>query len=83
MKSGETASVVGRATVPWGCWDPEDTLELRFPSRFSVQVNGMRDGHPLSAAATAEAVRRPFDSKPLHQLAGGARTAVIAVDDIT
>ena len=83
MKSGETASVVGRATVPWGCWDPEDTLELHFPSRFSVQVNGMRDGRPLSAAATAEAVRRPFDSKPLHQLAVGARTAVIAVDDIT
>ena len=28
MKSGETASVVGRATVPWGCWDPDATLEL-------------------------------------------------------
>ena len=47
VKSGETASVVGRATVPWGCWDPEDTLELHFPSRFSVQVNGMRDGRRI------------------------------------
>ena len=58
-------------------------LELPLPSRFSVQVNGMRDGARLSAAALAEAVRMPFDSEPLHKLAAGARTAVIAVDDIT
>ena len=83
MKSGPLASVVTAVTVPWGCWHPEATLELSFPSRFSVQVNGMRDGHPLSAAALAEAVRQPLDSKPLRELAASARTAVIAVDDIT
>ena len=83
VKSGPLASVVTAVTVPWGCWHPEATLELSFPSRFSVQVNGMRDGHPLSAAALAEAVRQPLDSKPLRELAASARTAVIAVDDIT
>lgn len=83
MKRAETASLLARATVPWGCWEPEGTLELPFPPRFSVQVNGMRDGRPLSAEAAEEAVRRPVDSKPLHELAAGARSAVIAVDDIT
>jgi nickel-dependent lactate racemase len=83
VKRAETALRLAPATVPWGCWDPEETLELPFPARFSLQVNGMRDGRALSAAATAEAVRLPLDSKPLHQLAAGARTAVIAVDDIT
>lgn len=78
-----TLPFVGRATVPWGCWDPEDTLELRFPSRFSVQVNAMRDGWPLSAAAVAEAVCAPIASPPLHALAAGARMVAIAVDDIT
>ncbi len=58
-------------------------LELPFPSRFSVQVNAMRDGRRLSAAALADAVRQPLDSKPLRELAARGRTAVIAVDDIT
>jgi lactate racemase len=83
VTSGEAASIGVRATVPWGCWDPEETLDLVFPSRFSVQVNSMRDGRPLSTAAMAEAVRVPVDSKPLHLLAAGARSAVIAVDDVT
>jgi nickel-dependent lactate racemase len=83
VKSEPLASVVGAVTVPWGCWDPEATLELPFPSRFSVQVNGMRDGPRLSTATLADAVRQPWDSKPLREMAAHARTAVIAVDDIT
>jgi lactate racemase len=77
------ASVVAAAAVPWGCWDPEGTFELPFPSRFPVQVNGIRDAEALAPAALAEAMRQPIDSKPLRELAAGARTAVIAVDDIT
>ena len=77
-------SLVGRAvTVPWGCWDPDTTLELSFPQRFTIQVNGMRDGRQLSAPALANAVRQPLDSRPLRELAAATRTAAIAVDDIT
>jgi nickel-dependent lactate racemase len=43
----------------------------------------MRDGAALSADAIAAAVQGPIDSKPLRELATGARSAVIAVDDIT
>jgi lactate racemase len=77
------ASVVAAANVPWGCWDPESTFDLPFPSRFPVQVNGIRDAKALAPAALADAMRQPIDSKPLRELAAGARTAVIAVDDIT
>ena len=77
-------SLVGKAvTVPWGCWDPDTTLELSFPQRFTMQVNGMRDGRQLSAPALANAVRQPLDSRPLRELAAATRTAAIAVDDIT
>ena len=77
-------SLVGKAvTVPWGCWDPDTTLELSFPQRFTMQVNGMRDGRQLSAAALANGVRQPLNSRPLRELAAATRTAAIAVDDIT
>jgi lactate racemase len=81
--SAYATSVRTHASVPWGCWDPEGALDLRFPDRFSVQVNGMRDARAMSSPALAEAVRRPFESTPLRELAASARTAVIAVDDIT
>jgi nickel-dependent lactate racemase len=43
----------------------------------------MRDREALPPASIAEAIRQPIESKPLRELAAGARTAVIAVDDIT
>jgi nickel-dependent lactate racemase len=79
----DVASTVQGATVPWGCWTPEAALELTFPERFVVRVNRIRDAVALSADSMAESVRHPIDSKPLGELAGRARTAVIAVDDIT
>jgi lactate racemase len=62
---------------------PEQTLELPFSARFQVHVNRMRDGVALSAAAMADAVGQPIGSRPLGELAAGARSAVIVVDDIT
>ena len=48
-------SLVGKAvTVPWGCWDPDTTLELSFPQRFTMQVNGMRDGRRVVRAGVGE-----------------------------
>jgi nickel-dependent lactate racemase len=77
------APALAAATVPWGCWDPEGTLDLAFPPRFAVEVNAMRDGDALPPAALVQAVRQPIGTPPLRELAAGARTAVIAVDDIT
>ncbi len=82
MKTG-LSSAVAAATVPWGCWSLEETLQLPLPERFSVRVNHMRDSRALSADELAQAMGHTFDSKSLGELAIGARTAVIAVDDIT
>jgi nickel-dependent lactate racemase len=43
----------------------------------------MCDGPALGEDALVEAMRNVYDSPPLAELAAGARTAVIAVDDIT
>ena len=48
MKTDESAAVLAAPTVPWGCWDPEATLDLPFPARFQVQVNAMHDAPALS-----------------------------------
>ena len=69
--------------IPWGSWSHDTQLALPFPPHFVVRVNHMRDAPACSLAALVEALRAPVDSKPLRELAAGARTAVIAVDDIT
>ena len=49
-----------------------------------MQVNAhARRAGSVGRSDLADAVRQPVDSKPLRELAAGARTAVIAVDDIT
>ena len=58
-------------------------LDLPLPPRFTVELNGMRDGPRLSAPALANAVHQPIESRPLRELAAATRTAAIAVDDIT
>jgi lactate racemase len=72
-----------RVSVPWGCWSVETAQELPFPEHFSVRVNSMRDAPACSASALREAFHAPIEAKPLRALAADARTAVIAVDDIT
>lgn len=76
-------SVLAQASVPWGCWDPESTLDLAFPSRFTVEVNAMKDARAVSPAMIGASLMRPIDAQPLRELAAGARDAVIVVDDIT
>jgi nickel-dependent lactate racemase len=78
-----TVTTLESAAVPWGCWEPEESLGLPFPPRFSVQVNRMRDARGVSPALLEASLRRPIDAKPLSELAAGARNAVIVVDDIT
>jgi nickel-dependent lactate racemase len=56
---------------------------MRFPPRFAVSINRMRDAPAMAPGALVEAVRHPMGTPPLRALARGARTAVIAVDDIT
>ena len=79
-----TITAVGSATaeVPWNCWYGDTRLPLAFPEGFRVDVLKMRDAAAMSPEGVAAAVQNPVGPS-LRELAGAARSAVIAVDDIS
>lgn len=70
-------------TVPWGSWYEDTTLKLDFPPDFDVELCTIRDGVALRPDEIKASVRSPINSKSLREMAEGAKSAVIAVDDIT
>lgn len=67
--------------IPWGAWFAEEELELPLPGGWKVQdapIAGTPSGPTLD-----EALARPIDSPPLEELARGARSVAIGVEDIT
>ena len=70
-------------TVPWGSWYEDTTLKLDFPPDFDVELCTIRDGVALRPDEIQAGVRSPINSKSLREMAEGAKSAVIAVDDIT
>jgi lactate racemase len=71
------------APVPWGCWYGDTSFDLEFPSHFRVDLLEMRDAPGLNADAIRAAVEQPIGVPQLREMAAGARSAVIAVDDIS
>ena len=71
------------ASVPWGCWYSDSFFDLEFPSHFAVDLLEMRDAPRLSSGAIRAAVEQPTDGPRLREMTAGARSAVIAVDDIS
>jgi nickel-dependent lactate racemase len=69
--------------VPWGCWHGDGPLDLEFPPGSAVEVNWIRDSRRLTDAEIQKSVSRPIESPSLRELAAGAQSAAIAVDDIT
>ena len=71
-----------QVAIPWGCWSQQSDLVLPF---CPLHSSGQRyAGAPAcSTQALADAIRAPIELKASSRLAAGARTAVIAVDDIT
>ena len=67
---------------PMGLWGPEAIQALPFPSRFSVQVNAMRDAADV---ATGSPTRCASPSRPNRCASSPPARAqgVVAVDDIT
>jgi nickel-dependent lactate racemase len=70
-------------TVPWG---KSATLDLRLPAHWNVI--GVLKPKPLQPAADPDAVIRealasPIGGPPLRELARGARTVAIVVDDLS
>jgi len=66
--------------LPWGAWLEERELELELPSSWTVDrvEVASREGMDLQAA-----LDHPLGAPRIEQLARGARTAAVAVEDIT
>jgi lactate racemase len=76
-------SSVAAASVPWGCWYGDGVLDLDFPPSYDVEVNGIREAAALSAPEIEAAVAGAIESPRLREIAHGAGSAVVAVDDIS
>lgn len=66
------------------CWYDEHEVEIAFPNSWKVDECRMRghDRSPLTQAQMRAAVRNPFGSPRLSELARGKREVVILFDDL-
>jgi nickel-dependent lactate racemase len=69
--------------MPWGAWYSEETLALSFPDEWEVQIQDIRAGTPMTSQALEEAFSHPIESESIAELAQAAKTAAIAVEDLT
>jgi nickel-dependent lactate racemase len=69
--------------LPWGAWYADTTRAFPVPAHWSVNVLRMADAPPLSDLALEAALDAPAGAPALSDVARGARTAAIAVDDLT
>jgi nickel-dependent lactate racemase len=67
--------------LPWGAWVLEQELELPLPDGWTVDTAAI--AADVRGPGLAEALDRPIGGPPLEDLAAGARTAAIAVEDLT
>jgi nickel-dependent lactate racemase len=70
-------------TIPWGCWRGNKSLPLTFPQNWKVSVAAMADRPDVGQAEIRRAFANPIGQETIRRLAEGAKTAAIAVDDLT
>ena len=67
--------------LPWSAWFGERTLELPLPDGWTIDVAEISSD--VHGPALDDALDAPIGAPQLAELARGARTAAIAVEDIT
>jgi len=67
--------------LPWSAWFGERTLELPLPDGWTIDVAEVSSD--VRGPALDDALDAPIGAPLLAELARGARTAAIAVEDIT
>lgn len=68
--------------LPWGAWFADTEHRLALPAGCRVIVHEPYAAPGLDAAAIAQAIAQPIDAPPLAELARGAKSACIVVDDL-
>ncbi len=76
---------VQRVRVPQLAWYGDTELELQFPSSWDVHMCHMKGHHrpPLSEREVREVFQYPTGSRPIRELAHGAKEVAIIFDDMT
>jgi nickel-dependent lactate racemase len=69
--------------LPWGAWYGDERLTIGFPDDWIVQTQGPKAGPPLTSQAFEQAFSHPVESRCISELERGAKTAAIAVEDLT
>ncbi|MGZ3846368.1 MAG: lactate racemase domain-containing protein [Flavisolibacter sp.] len=82
-----------RYLIPWDAWHESEHAtsepssvrgkEIYFPRSWDVRMVSADHAPAASNEAIAMAIARPIGTQPLAQLARGAKTVAIAVDDLT
>jgi len=70
-----------RVRLPWGAFVLDEEREFPLPEGWRVDLAAIAGG--VTGPALDEALAHPIDAPPVEDLARGARTAAIAVEDIT
>lgn len=71
--------------IPWGAWynEPEQ-LQLEFPGSWDVQVFDMNNFESINDQSVIEkAIKKPFGTDKLSEIAKGKKNAVIIFEDIS
>jgi nickel-dependent lactate racemase len=71
------------ATIRWAAWADDVDLELPFPPGWAVTECPPADAPDIGSSGIAAAFEQPIGSPPLRELARGARTACVVIDDLT
>jgi nickel-dependent lactate racemase len=69
--------------VPWAAWYEDNDLLLNFPDTWEVKVFNMKDAHEISKEEIKYAIKNPFGTPSLKDLAKGKQNAVVVVEDIS
>jgi len=71
------------ATIRWGAWADDVDLTLEFPPGWAVTECPPADATDIGPSGVADAFAHPIGSPPLHDVARGAGSACVAIDDLT
>lgn len=69
--------------LPSGAWHGDDYIYLSFPEGWQVYQAYPVDAPLMPTTSLDDAFANPIGSEPLHRLASGKDSAVVAIDDIT
>ena len=70
-------------SLPWGAWYGDAQRALPVPSHWAVETLRMTDARAMTDEQLQAALDAPMDAARLEEVARGAKTVAIAVDDLT